>query len=261
MLTSKSQKMKLNINLECLTGKFEDDFRLAKCSQPGMLLIANDKNPFDHCGESHNRLLDFSVREKIPITKDIRASIELLVAQYIKEVNPFFNSIDDKQFENMEKAGNAVFHNLKRAEVEVDLSVWKSEAARRYMAYLLHVMENTLEYETLQPTIDGIKSLEAEILNSVGLGAEKGPLLVVTAIARYSLGYWFYSDSVSRRSDRAVKAKRRRWIKKLLIGVADVAGGALGAVGGGLVGGPGGAVAGGVLFGGLTSGGAAMMDI
>lgn len=180
---------------------------------------ANPLNPFDEVGASHNKILGLLRKHLQETGRDDLAAIDRFLVGYYKreksvDVSACLKGLSDK----LTRGGTGLGYWIKSGGFSDEVS--------GFLGRLVPITE-ILETEGLPQYLLQLKALESEIMDADIPEKDRGTLLMVTSIARYSGYYW--GENVNH-LEQNPKAEMPRWLLQILAAKAFVCMDIIGAV-------------------------------
>ncbi|NHN24371.1 hypothetical protein FIA58_001675 [Flavobacterium jejuense] len=218
-------------------------------------LHLGNNNPYSFTGEMHNKCLDYLIKKvKTPSTKNF---INTAGEYYVNNDSGFIKKLDDSFIEKLYILSDSILLEIKKENKVTMKLINHLKANNTIKSELSWILDTLLNFDIITDSfIDKIEQLnqwEFRIINSKYEQNSIIPLLIGSAVARYSLHYWYDSLELSSNSK---SARKKNCLRAVFTVAADVIGATGGAVAGFTVGGPVGAAVGGVVMGGAMSGAA-----
>lgn len=218
-------------------------------------LHLSNNNPYSFTGEMHNKCLDYLIKKvKKPSIKNfINSAAEF----YVNNDSGLIKKLDDAFIEKLYLLSDSILLDIEKENEITSKSIDSLQVNTTIKSELSWILDSLLNFDvTTDSFINKIEQLnqwEFRISNSKYEQNTIIPLLIGSAVARFSLHYWYDSLELSSNSK---SNRKKNCLRTVFTVCADVIGATGGAVAGFTAGGPVGAVIGGVVMGGGMSGAA-----
>lgn len=212
------------------------------------------QNKWDTCGVMHNNILKAVVANKINLGKVTNDYIDYSNNQFheIYDPNYTITTLTTEQVRTVMADSTNYYVNVIDNNIHYTTTV-KTSLSEFFMIIANSSTEENLTYSIMK---NKIIRYEDNIIASNISETDKDEILKVTSVARHSLYFW--NKELGDLTEISITGKRPIW-KWIVVGLADVAGGAAGATAGSLTGVL--AVAGGVAgAAGASSGASSLVD-
>ena len=217
--------------------------------------LNSGNNPYSFAGKMHNDCLDYLNKKEAGST--IKKLILSAADFYVTNDNGFIKKFDDSFIEKLSISSETLFLEIKKKST-IDLEIINLLKCNKSMtSELLWLLDSILNFNILFDSftnkIEELNQWELKIKNSNYNNETQIPLLLSSAVARYSFHFWYHNYETN---NFKKKDRKKKCLQTTFTVAADVIGTAGGAVAGFTAGGPVGAVVGGVVMGGAMSGAA-----
>lgn len=145
-----------------------------------VLIPDNARNPFDHVGKVHNRLMDSLIKNEM-ITGD---TTRIAKRKFLRSLSEFKNIPMDKPDDL------ALERDIYRDYKKVLQSIPLSSESKVFLKQLIASLEGISLEQGYTPFFKEIIAIETEILSSKIEKTEMGTLLVFSSMLRHSGFYW-----------------------------------------------------------------------